>query len=333
MRVLVVTNMYPTEERPYYGIFVKEHVEALERLEVEVDTAVTDTSRSRIAYFTAMPKLRAMLSRKRYDVIHVHHTYNVYQVKLAQMLSRTKAPVIITIHEGESLIPEGLRDERADWLKKLVYLKRPKRWALDLTDRVVSVNEPIPMALDYQKPYEIIPPGVNVGLFRPLDKSECRERLGIPQEVPVLFFPADPKNPFKGFSIVEESLPSLPDNLQVLTGGEIAREEMPVYMNAADVVVQVSEFEASPMVVKEAMAVNVPMISTDTGDAKRIFGTTPGYYICEKNAKDVAAKIKQALEFGGRTSGHERFLSIGLSLEQVAQRYLKIYRELIDTAA
>jgi hypothetical protein len=36
MRVLVLTNMYPSEERPIYGIFVREQAEDLRKLGVDV---------------------------------------------------------------------------------------------------------------------------------------------------------------------------------------------------------------------------------------------------------------------------------------------------------
>lgn len=327
MKVLSVTNMYPTDARPYYGIFVKEFVDALQDLGVEVVTSFTDTSRGRHAYFAALPGLRRLLAEGRYDVIHVHHTYSLYQVKATQLLSRTRAPVVFTIHEGESMIPTGVRDRKADWLKRLVYLKRPKRWALNLADRVASVNEPIPKYLGYSGPYEVVAPGVDLELFRPIDKLECRRRLDIPEGDRVLFFPADPGNPFKGFSLVQEGLRRLSFHVTLVTGGHIAHEDMPYYMNAADVVVQVSEFEASPMVVKEAMAVNVPMVAADSGDTREIFGATAGYYICSKTAESVAQAIEMALESPGRTDGRDRIVSLGLSQEEVARRYLAIYEE------
>lgn len=331
MKILSVTNMYPTEKRPYHGIFVKEFVDALEGLGVEVETCFTDTNRGRQAYFTVFPGLRRTIARRQYNVIHAHHTYSLYQVKLAQFLTGTQAPVVFTIHEGESMIPADVRDDKSDWLKKLVYLKQPKRKALEMADAVVSVNEPIPRTLGYRGDYEVIPPGVNLELFKPLDRLQCRERLGIPAQDRVLLFPADPGNPFKGFTLVEESVASLPFEVNVITGGKILHEEMPLYMNAADAVVQLSEFEASPMVIKEAMAVNVPMVSTDAGDAKSIFGSVSGYYITEKDAQHVSEALLPALEFRQATHGRERILDLGLSLGQVARRYCDIYEKVLKS--
>lgn len=329
LKLLSVTNMYPTQARPYYGIFVREFDGALQGIGVEVESFFTDVSGGRDAYFTDIPRLRRVLAGSRFDLIHAHHTYSLYQVKSAQKLSRNRLPVVFTIHEGESLRPAHIRDEQSDWLKKLIYLKKPKKLALDLATFVVSVNEAIPAALGYRKPFEVIPPGVDLELFSPHDRRACREQLGLPAGQPLILFPANPGNPFKGFNIIQDSLASLPPDVELVTGGDISREDMPRYMSAANVVVQVSEIEASPMVVKEAMAVNVPMVTTAAGDAGEIIGDTPGYYICSPSPEDVALKIRQALEFEGRVRGRERIVELGLSLEQVARRYLQIYNRLL----
>ena len=55
--------------------------------------------------------------------------------------------------------------------------------------------------------------------------------------------------------------------------------------------------EGSSNVIKEAMACNCPIVTTDAGDAKWVIGNTAGCYVSTFEPEDVADKIKQALSF------------------------------------
>lgn len=337
MKVLVVTNMYPTEDRPFDGIFVKEQVESLKEIGIAVDVFHIKGKQGRLNYPAAFPKLTKFLASNRYDIIHAHHTYCMFPIAFARKLLRLKTPVILTFHEPEFLIPKGIRDPEADFLKRFIYSRKIKEMALQMADLVIPVWEGLTKALGYQGQEVTIPCGTDTELFKPMDREECRKRLGLSLDKKIIFFPADVADParwtHKGYDLFQKAmnlLDSKSKDIMIITGGNIRHENMPYYMNAANAVVQTSRFEASPMAVKECMAVNMPVVSTNAGDTREIFGSTPGYYICERDPKDVAAKIRQALEFEGRTHGRERILSLGLSLEQVAREYLKIYQEIIE---
>src|SRR5207244_2798257 len=60
MRVLFVSNMWPDEERPWYGTFIKTQAESLERIGVEVDVLPIRGYASRRAYLDALAQLRRM---------------------------------------------------------------------------------------------------------------------------------------------------------------------------------------------------------------------------------------------------------------------------------
>ena len=50
MKVLVVTNMYPSPERPAFGTFVRDQVEALRRAGVDVDVFRIEGGRGKLHY-------------------------------------------------------------------------------------------------------------------------------------------------------------------------------------------------------------------------------------------------------------------------------------------
>jgi len=327
MRILTVTNMYPFAADSYYGSFVAEHVDALVSEGVEVDVIFLNPKEGKTRYLTEMPRLARAISGSSYDVLHAQHSYCAVQSAGLRRLLRVDTPLLFTIHEGEA--HSSSRAGRSMTLtKRLVYWKRLKRLALNLSDHVVTVDERLLAVLDYRGSYSVIAPAVDTELFRPLDRAECRDRLDLPREQPILFFPASVARPEKGAEVFRAALTHLEADVRVIYGGGIERAEMPLYMNAADVVVQTSHFEASPMVVKEAMACDTPVVSTDVGDVSALFGSTPGCFCVERDPRGIARALERALEVGGSEGGRERILARGLSPASVAARYREVYREM-----
>ena len=55
MKVLVVSNMWPSEEEPTRGLFVKEQLESLESLGIEVSLLQFDASTDKTNIFDYQP--------------------------------------------------------------------------------------------------------------------------------------------------------------------------------------------------------------------------------------------------------------------------------------
>ena len=81
--------------------------------------------------------------------------------------------------------------------------------------------------------------------------------------------------------------------------------------------------------IKEAMACNLPIVSTDVGDIKWVIGNIEGCYITTFDPKDVADKIKMALNFNKRTNGRDRIIELGLDSNTIAKRLISIYERVI----
>jgi glycosyltransferase involved in cell wall biosynthesis len=101
-------------------------------------------------------------------------------------------------------------------------------------------------------------------------------------------------------------------------------------MQACDALILTSTHEGSPMVVKEAMACNLPVVSVDVGDVAEVIGNTAGCVITAAAADALAAGLQQALNHG-RTHGRaavERF-----DINRIARQVLEVYRMAVEADA
>src|SRR6185503_6681521 len=73
IRVLVLTNMYPTAAEPHLGCFVRDQVEDLRALGAEVEVQAFDGRQDKRRYLTAAATLRRALRRDRFDLVHAHY--------------------------------------------------------------------------------------------------------------------------------------------------------------------------------------------------------------------------------------------------------------------
>ncbi len=120
-------------------------------------------------------------------------------------------------------------------------------------------------------------------------------------------------------------------------------EEVCTYMNAADCLLLTSVSEGSPNVIKEAMACNCPIVTTDVGDVRERLANLDGCYVVEEpmaidaehldamrleKTRRVSAALEEALEFGKRTEGRQRMLEDGLTIEQTAKKIIKLYERI-----
>ncbi len=253
MRVLLVTNMYPTPDRPAAGVFVAEQVASLERLGVRFDVLFIDGRRSTLNYAWGVPRLWARLRKERYDLIHAHYAFSGLIARLQWRL-----PLVVTHHGIEVL---------TGWTVPLCRLA--SRWA----DQVIVVSRAMAQALA-PLPSHVIPCGVDLELFRPGDRATARAQLGLDPERPLVLFAGDLR-PEKRYPLAQAAVARLREmgvdaELITLTGQP--HDRVPLYMQACDALILTSTHEGSPMVVKEAMACNLPVVSVAVGDVAEVIG-------------------------------------------------------------
>ena len=107
----------------------------------------------------------------------------------------------------------------------------------------------------------------------------------------------------------------------------VPHADIPTYMSAAHVFILPSDHEGSPVVIKEAMACNLPIVAVDVGDVAQVIGGVAGCYLAERNAEDLADKLEQALAGGAASAGRAAIQHLQTSAE--AQAILDMYNELV----
>jgi glycosyltransferase involved in cell wall biosynthesis len=174
----------------------------------------------------------------------------------------------------------------------------------------------------------VLPNGVDFERFYPVDKHEAKKKLGVRAQENIILFVSDPNRPEKNFKLAEKAHALLNDSsckLQVVN--RVSPESLNLYYNVADVCLLTSFHEGSPNVIKEAMACNCPIVSTEVGDVKEVIGSTKGCYITPFEPKEVAEKLKTALSFGKRTNGRQNIQHFECSV--IAEKLINLYKRCI----
>lgn len=273
LSILVVTNMYPTPESPYYGTFVAEQVEGLRRLDgiADVDVVFVDGRTSWTNYLRGAREVRKALRTKRYDIVHAH-----YGLAGAIAVALTTIPVVVTYHSGD-----------IDFI-------RWHRWISRVTARATALNICVCEAdmpkLGARSVH--LPCGIDLDSFRPPDRAVARRRYGLADDDLALLFPGPRehrKKAYYRFEEVREALRARGHKVVELRLENVTREDVPQLFAAADVLLLTSTSEGSPVSVMEALAGGVPIVAADVGDVKAMVSGVPN---CHSGAYDCAQFVR-----------------------------------------
>lgn len=322
MKVLVLTSIYPTKENPTLGTFVRTQVEYLKRAGIEVEVFLLRGPSQKVAYFKAPFVLRKRLADSSFDLVHAHYSY-------PGLIARTqrKVPVVVS-YCGDDLL--GTIDERGRKTSFSRIAVQAGRWLANVVDGVIVKSKE--MAGQLTRPdVHIIPHEVDLDLFRPVPRDRARALLGLQARKKYVLFAANPQIPVKRFSLAKlaaDELTAQDSSIELLTVYKEPQERLALFMNACDVLVFTSYQEGSPNIVKQAMACNLPIVSTDVGDVRDLISGADGCFICEPDAHEFATRLADALRQGRRTEGRERVRH--LSGPAVAEKIIAVYHRVLN---
>ena len=204
----------------------------------------------------------------------------------------------------------------------------------------------------------VIPCGVNLDLFRHLDKKEARRNLGFNGDNIILF--VGRIDPLKGVDKLLMALPKLDTrhNLKLLViGGDedsqpeverlqrlsrslhiqdsvtfagiVDQRELPFYYSAADVCVIPSYYESFGLVALESLACGTPIVATRVGGMESVINQGQNGYMVEDNAPvrlaDSISSLLSQQEVNIKSADSIRASVNGFSWSNIAEAIIPEY--------
>lgn len=305
MKILVIANYNPGHFSP----FVVEQMKAIRELGVDVKIYGI-VGKGWFGYLKNIKGINKKIRKYQPDLIHAHYGLS----GLCANLQR-EVPVVTTYH-GSDIHSGG-------WILRLSQL------AMRLSAYNIFVSKKMLELSRYKQKNACVQScGLDLDVIKEIPSELARKVLGLDPDQKIGLFSGSFDNPIKNYLLAKAAIERLPDVKLIELKG-YSREEVNLLMNACDFQLTTSFRESGPLVVKEAMACGTPVVSVDVGDVKEVMGETKGCFIAERTPEDIAAKIKMAMAFKGKTNGRQRIINLRLSNELVAQRLIGIYHKVI----
>lgn len=331
MRVLVVTNAYPSVADPASGVFVERQVASLVDGGVDVDVVHVDrTGTGQRAYLRLPELIRRSTAEARPDLLHV-----TYGGVMAAAVTRSadELPVVVSFC-GTDLLgsPAEPPVRRAVIRAGVVASRFAAVRAAGVVVKSPVLRDALPRSVPRDRVW-VVPSGIDFERFRPLDRDASRARLGWDVSRRHVLFPADRARAEKRFPLAEAAVEALRGRgadvvLHALAG--VPHDEVPTWINAADAVLLTSTHEGSPNAVKEALACDVPVVSVDVGDVRSLLDGIAGCVVAPADPAGLADGLAAVLSGAGRVEARERHR--GLSLERAAERLIEVYETVLERA-
>ncbi len=346
MNILLVTNMYPSSQKPYSGLFVKKQYEELRRLnEHEViecyymERKFTTKLGSLIKYSNFFIKFlfKYVFSRQKFDIIHIHFFYpTIILAYIYKLLRNRSAKIIVTFHGSDIYQNDGF-----------IY-----RCLLRWVDKYIVVNRQFKKHLQSQLgsciDIEFLPAGISE-VFKPKTASKTYDLIYVGSFYSI-----------KGFDLLQKILINLNRSISIAIVGSgpleyliteniqkkhnvsiinnASHEKLLDLYNASKYLINTSKSEAFGLSICEAMKCGVPCIVTNTdGEKEQVKDKENGYIIGEYqsamlNISPVIKVIEAALNY---SEADYRSMSIRAeecarkwTLNVVCQRLNKIYKHI-----
>ena len=243
-----------------------------------------------------------------YDLVHAS-----YGLTAPAALAQPNLPVVLSLWGSDLMGKYG----------------RVTRWCARRSDATIVMSAGMAEALG--QPCHVVPHGIDVGRFAPRPAAEARAELGWAEDARHVLFPYPPKREVKDFPraerVVERAREHVEEPIELHAAAGIPYDQMPTHMNAADALLLTSKREGMPNTVKEALACNLPVVSTDVGDVGAwLADVTPS--AVGRTDDELVETLVEVLVRRERSDG--RAVVRNLAWPRVAERVVDIYEAVLD---
>ncbi len=317
LRVLMITSEWPAPEKPHQVPFIVQQADFLKRAGVELEIFPFRGGKRLDRYASAWRQAQKKITRGNFDLVHA-------QWGQSGLLALPKHIPLVVTFRGDDL--EGVIGENGKPTLAGRVLKQASRLVAQAADQIIVVSESLARAIPGRN-YHVIPSGIDMQLFCPAPQADARRKLGLDLNQRYVLFAGATGNPRKRFALAQQAVNLLPPalNTRLLVADQVMHEQIPDYMNASDVLLLISIHEGSPNVVKEALACNLPVVSTNVGDVRERVKNITGCFILDDDRPETIANTLQAvLQRNERIDGRASVLELDEHI--LAQKVLHVYQ-------
>jgi teichuronic acid biosynthesis glycosyltransferase TuaC len=326
LRVLSITNMWPSESEPVKGIFCARQMRSLGPLNIAVDVLAIAGKENAAASLD--PYLRAAsvvlglnFGPRRYDLIHAH-TGHCGLVACLQV----RYPIVMSYVGYDIDTPAEDREGLRTGAERIIFRQLSRYLAATIAKSARGARQ---LPAGGRRRNFVLPNGVDRDVFAPMDRQEARRALNwAVDDHPVALFLGDPARVTKRVALAEAAVAAaraqVPE-LELRICANTPPELVPRVMSASDLLLLTSVAEGSPNVVKEAMACDLPVVSVDVGDVRENLEGVRHCHVCPAEPQPLAEAIVSVVRaLPERSDGRVR--SEHLGLEPIARTLASIYR-------
>jgi teichuronic acid biosynthesis glycosyltransferase TuaC len=313
LKVIIISSTATSQLSP----FVKEQMESLKSIGVECILFPIRTN-GVIGYLKHLRLLKRIIRLEKPNLIHAHYGLSGFLANLQRSI-----PVITTFHGTD------INNVKIRWISGL---------ASRLSAQSIYVTEQI-KTLAKNKNGMVIPCGVDLSIFNPESMESAKKKMNLKSSKNYVLFCSSFNNPVKNSPLAIQAFNATKEifsmNMELLELKNFSREEVSSLLNASCCLLMTSYSEGSPQVIKEALATNRPIVSTDVGSVRELINDVRGCSVVKPKIASIIKGLEKCIRYqmqNGTTTGREHIQAKQLGLNQIAIKIESLYKTILNTA-